>query len=224
MPLSSWRSRGLRRPAGLIAFCVLGGLAAAGCGTIPAPGSAQAPSSLAGRAAATDPPPAVPATRLLCANPAGASRAVVTRTPVLHPILPQNRNLALHAVVTSPAKVHDLARALCALPRMPREPMACPMIISGAVVRIQFSTAGRSYPQVRVQTSGCEQVTGLGPPRTVMRTPGFWLRLAHDTGVLNSPFFPVQRRPCGPISVPGEIRHCQGKMQPFGPGQGGVTG
>lgn len=141
-----------------------------------------------------------------------------------HPILPQNIVPRLHAVVTDPAKVHDIARALCALPRLPKEPMACPMLRTGDEIHIQFSTADHSYPQVTVQMTGCEEVTGLGPPRSVIRTPGFWLRLAHDTGVLSSPFFPVQRQHCGPISVPGEIRHCSGKMQPFGPGQGGATG
>lgn len=146
---------------------------------------------------------------------------------MLHPILPQRFALAPHAVVTDRAKVHDLARALCSLPRQPAEPMGCPMLVSGQVIRIQFSTADRSYPLVRIQASGCEVVTGLGPPRTVSRTPGFWLRLAHDEGVLSSsPFFPVQRR-CGPISLPGANVHCPGRMRPGGgtSEQGGsVTG
>jgi hypothetical protein len=149
---------------------------------------------------------------------------VVTRTPMLHPILPQRPSLALHAVVTDPARVHDLARALCALPPLPTEPMPCPMLISAGAIRIQFSAGDRAYPPVMIQATGCEEVSGLGAPRTAMRTPGFWLRLAHDEGVLpGSPFFPVQR--CGPITVPGSIAHCPGRMRPGGTAeQGGVTG
>jgi hypothetical protein len=87
-------------------------------------------------------------------------------------------------VVTNPAKASALAVSACALPAMPRV-LSCPNLTRGTY-RLVFSAAGRQFPVVTVQVTGCMEATGLGAPRSADRAHAgnFWRLLSADT---NSP-------------------------------------
>jgi hypothetical protein len=76
-------------------------------------------------------------------------------------------------VVTHPQQVRAVARAVCALPRMPRGVFACPADF-GISYRLDFAAAGRRLAVVTVDPGGCEQVVGAGPARWAEKSPGFW--------------------------------------------------
>ena len=76
--------------------------------------------------------------------------------PVHHSRFPQR------VVVSRPQQARAVARAVCALPRMPRGPLACPADW-GASYRLEFAAAGRRFAVVTVQASGCRRVSGAGP-------------------------------------------------------------
>jgi hypothetical protein len=65
--------------------------------------------------------------------------------------------------ITDAARVRALAGTLCTLPPMPRG-LHCPAALGSALL-LDFSAAGRAYPPVRIQDSGCATVTGVGPAR-----------------------------------------------------------
>jgi hypothetical protein len=60
-------------------------------------------------------------------------------------------------------RVRALAAALCALPPFPAG-VHCPAARGGAL-RLVFTAGGRNFQPVRIQDSGCPQVTGVGPAR-----------------------------------------------------------
>jgi hypothetical protein len=212
--------------AGSLAF---GALALAGCGSVVA---ADAGSSGSG---STTAPSAgtVPPGQVLCARPAAASRVVVARTNFPRPILPVRQSQAgassgqaqaapsgkpgkpgalrrpepfVVKVVTSAARVHALAQAVCALPALPRGRINCPALITGSY-QLTFTVAGRRLPAVSAQLAGCETVTGAGIVRSASTRPAFWKLLAKIAGPATG--LPVHL-PGGPV-VPG------GPLQPRGP-------
>jgi hypothetical protein len=229
------RSRSARsRPAGylsayLTGVAVLAGLAVAGCGSVTAgttgAGSAASASrsgsggaSTAGQDATG---PKLPARSALCAHPGRARRVLIARTGTARileggrkaqpagslPPTVGSRPVTIRTV-TSPSEVHGLARALCALPRMPRGPLPCPALFPGGY-QFYFTADGLRLPVVVVQESGCREVTGLGPVRRADQ-PAFWRLLGHIIGAL----------PLAPVPSPGSV-------QPGGPdlpGSGLVTG
>jgi hypothetical protein len=65
--------------------------------------------------------------------------------------------------ISAAPQVQALAAALCGLPRLPRG-LHCPAALSGAL-RLEFTAAGQAYPPLRIQDSGCANVTGMGPLR-----------------------------------------------------------
>jgi hypothetical protein len=118
--------------------------------------------------------------------------------------------------------VHSLAEALCALPRMRKGVFRCPALFEGSY-RLRFTADGRRLPVVTIQESGCETVTGLGPVRSVSKSPAFWTALAKAVGGL-SPLRPVILplnpgvRVCEPVSdrTLGNT-HCPGHATPGKP-------
>jgi hypothetical protein len=181
--------------AGSLAF---GALALAGCGSVVAADAGNAGSgSTAAPSAGTVPPGQV-----LCARPAAASRVTVARTGFPRPIgpvrqagassgqaqaAPSGKPGALRRpefvvkVVTSAARVHALAQAVCALPALPRGPINCPALIIGSY-QLTFTVAGRKLPVVSAQLSGCEVVTGAVFVRSASTRPAFWKLLAKIAG------------------------------------------
>jgi hypothetical protein len=200
-------------------------LALAGCGSV------TAAQTVSGSAAAAS-GPLLPASHRLCTRPAAASRVVVARTDVLlgilppvpgHPFHPIARPAkgAIHPihgskttvlkVVTSPSRTRTLARALCALPKMPRTPMSCPALFAGSY-QLSFTAAGRKLPVVTIQQSGCQLVTGLGAVRRA-DSPAFWALLAKIAGPI----------PVRPVHLPGSPVNPGGPILPVNPGPQGCS-
>jgi hypothetical protein len=76
----------------------------------------------------------------------------------------QPREILPRALTTTDtARVRALASALCALPPLPRG-LHCPTAPRGALLLV-FAAPGHGFTQVRIQDSGCPNVTGLGPAR-----------------------------------------------------------
>jgi hypothetical protein len=103
-------------------------------------------------------------------------------------------------VVKNAALVHSLARELCALPPMSRQPIRCPALFTGSY-ELTFTVNGRRLPVVTVHDSGCQLVTGLVPVRTAAASPRFRALLTRIAGPI----------PLWPVHLPG------------GPGSGGCT-
>lgn len=212
--------------AGSLAF---GALALTGCGSVVA---ADAGNSGSGSTAAPS-AGTVPPGQVLCARPAAASRVIVARTNFPRPILPAGQGqagassgqaeaapsgkpgkpgalrrpeLGVVKVVTSPARVHALARAVCDLPRLPRGRINCPALITGSY-QLTFTVAGRKLPVVAAQIAGCETVTGAGAVRSASTRPAFWRLLAKIAGPATG--FPVH--------LPGAPLGPGGPLQPRSP-------
>jgi hypothetical protein len=189
MSMSYWRA-GRSSRGQLCAALVFAAMALAGCGSIAAPGSSAA-ADAAGSGTSGH---AGPAQLALCANPAAADSVVISRFPPMVRIQPQQAQQAGQAKVTAAARAQALAKALCALPRMPKGITNCPMLLAG-YYKLSFTAAGRPLPVVRIQVSGCQTVTGLGPVRSVSKSPGFWTVLAKQGNL-----FPAGR----PVFLPGK--------------------
>jgi hypothetical protein len=161
---SPWLTR--RRPraggpgvllAGALAIAALtftGGGAVAGAATV---------SGSPGTTSAQVAPAAHPRSRNLCQRPAAADRVVITRNS------PSARPRSL--TVTAVRQVRSLARAVCALPRLPAG-VNCPAIAAGSH-RLIFTAGRRKFSDVTVQDVGCKLVTGLKTIREADK-PGFW--------------------------------------------------
>ncbi len=219
---TSYRS-GTRRSLGLLcAALILGPVMLAACGSVAAPGSAAAGngSPAAGDAGGAGAPGhSVPAPLGLCSDPAAADRVVISRSATVHVIQPERILAPGQATVSDAARVRALAKALCALPRMPRGPIGCPALFAGTY-SLRFTVARRVLPVVRIQETGCQAVTGLGPVRTVSRSPAFWTVLAAAVGP-NSPVRPVPL-PSGPAILSCSSRstrigrtHCPVQVRPM---------
>jgi hypothetical protein len=140
----------------VIVLTACGSTAAGGTGH---PASADAGHST-GSAAAASASAGVP----LCAAAQQVDRVVASQpTSHFREILPRG------ITITDASQVRALATALCALP--PMSPgLSCPADFGG-VFRLVFAAGGRDFHPVRVQLSGCRDVTGIGPPRSWSRSP-----------------------------------------------------
>jgi hypothetical protein len=192
------------------AVAVLGGFMLAACGTVP-PGPGHA-SSGPTPGTSGDTTAARPA---LCREAATLTSMVVTRDDTkvreLLPAFPRQ------VTVTNPAEVRAVARALCALPDMPRGVFNCPALLLGTTYTLHFAVDGRSLPLVTVNSTGCETVLGVGPARRVTSSK-LWGVLSTAIGVKVPP--PVLSgdapgAPCQPVSTgTTEINGCPGVARP----------
>ena len=120
--------------------------------------------------------PAVASTSL-CRSIGQVDRLVVRRVDEL----PQNHihfSFPAVTVVTEAASVQDVAKVVCALPRIPMGVMSC-VVDLGIYYRLSFTAADRELPTVVVDATGCQTV--LGSARSaglqVLRTSGAgWAR------------------------------------------------
>ena len=142
----------------------------AACGSTTA-GGAGHPASTAGHSAG----PTAVAGAPLCAAAQKVDRVVVS-LPAGHPreLLPRG------VTITDAPRVRALAAALCALPPMPPG-LQCPADFGG-MFRLVFAAGGQSFRPVRVQTSGCRAVVGIGPARSWSRSPRFGQLLTRTVG------------------------------------------
>jgi Tfp pilus tip-associated adhesin PilY1 len=95
-------------------------------------------------------------------------RDQVARVPELQITFPNQ------VTVASPARARAVARALCALPLMPRGIFNCPSLVPGTTYLLRFTAGGRLLAAVTIEATGCEVVTGIGPTRRAATSPGFW--------------------------------------------------
>jgi hypothetical protein len=78
--------------------------------------------------------------------------------------------------LSNPQAVRSVAATLCALPPMPRGPVACPAILGGSY-KFWFVAAKRAFPPITVQATGCRVVTGLGHPDRRVVSEQAWVNL-----------------------------------------------
>ena len=142
--------------AGVLAGVAACGGVVAGQGSHPATGGSSA---------------AVSASVPLCANMAHLDRLVIVRGGI--PQTHIREALPVAVVISDPTRVRAMAAALCGAPAVAHTQGPCPAA-SGAAYRLGFSAAGRTFPPVMVQVTGCRSVYGLGPART---TPGSFVSL-----------------------------------------------
>jgi len=122
----------------------------------------------------------------VCANPAAVKSVRVTRLPTMTQLgqtKPLPRKLP-GITVRDPARARALARLVCGLPKMPHGVFSCPIAIGGGY-QLVFMAGELRLPAVTVRASGCETVSGAGGrgTRWVARSPTFWTRLSHLTGI-----------------------------------------
>jgi len=172
----------------LCAAAAFGAVLIAACGsvTVPGSGAGSGQASPAASAGATGSPTsgdgqAGSSQPALCRDAATVTSLEIVRphgirVPELKTVLPND------VTVTDPALVRAVARALCALPRMPRGVLSCPAQLLGTAYTLHFTVNGRSLPLVTIDATGCETVTGVGPVRRITSS-AFWQVLAKAIGV-----------------------------------------
>ena len=174
----------LTRAGVLIAAAAGAATVVAGCGSQVVTASSATKSASPGTASSSGIIPGGPRSSGgsdLCSKQASVTRLVVSRVSAL----PQNHlHFAFPAgtTVRSPAQARAVAAAVCGLPAMPHGPMSCPADW-GLSYRLSFAAGTRSFPVVTAAAGGCAAVTGAGPVRWTVRSPGFWTVLAHAMGV-----------------------------------------
>lgn len=153
--------RGIARAAVLLVP-----LALAACGSVAAGSGASQP----GAPGAQSPDHAVPLT--LCADLGEVNHLVVRRTGVI--AHPQER-FAFPGIVTvtSAPAARAVATALCALPSQPAGITNCPADF-GAGYQLRFAAGRHHFHVVKIQSTGCQIVSGAGKPRTITHSPAFW--------------------------------------------------
>jgi hypothetical protein len=177
----SWLSRPAAAAATgwRLAALALGIAVLAGCGSVAAPGSGSPASPVAGASATgSSASPTATASQIpLCTSISQITRLAVVRSRALNRIQELHFPFPPRVIVTSPAAAQSVAKAVCALPRMPAGTVNCPMEMLGTTYQLTFTAAGRELPLVTANATGCEQVLGAGPVRQAASSPGFWQAL-----------------------------------------------
>jgi len=117
----------------------------------------------------------------VCAHAADVDRLTIGRVNYF----PQNHvyfSFPAQVTVTDVHRSQAVAQALCQLPAMPAGVFSCPMDW-GINYRLIFTAADNKLAPVTVDATGCQQVTGLGPVRWIVRSPAFWSVLATAAGI-----------------------------------------
>jgi hypothetical protein len=154
---------------GLSAALLAGALLLGACGTAPKTVDVSAVR------------PQSPSSVALCHVMRPVDRLVVRRSDAF----PSNHvhfSFPRAVTVASPRRIRGAARALCALPRLPKGAFHCPVDL-GIDYALTFTAKGSAGLTVGVDATGCETVTGLGATRWVARTPGFWVKLGKAMGL-----------------------------------------
>jgi hypothetical protein len=195
------------------------------CGSVAASGSGAASGGPAGSSAS--PSAAAPAAQAtLCQEAGTVSSMEIERSQGAR--IPQEMQNAMpdRVTVSNPARARAVARALCALPKMPSGPLHCPALFIGTTYHLIFTADGTQLPTVTIQATGCQTVTGVGPVRRASTSPGFWrvLDLAAGQPDRGPLIFSGGGATCQPASTQtGQRSGCPGVAQPGGVNQpGGV--
>lgn len=206
-------------------LCVaaLAAIVLAGCGSIPASstGAASAASPKVSSSSPSPSPSASPgavATQVaLCQHTAAITGLEITHGHLMR--VPQVQDAVPGQVaVTTLAGARAVARAVCALPLLPRGVFHCPNLTVGTTYQLQFTAGGRRLSAVGIEATGCEVVTGVGPARWAARSPGFWRTLAtaaHLSPPGRTAFTGGGTSSCQPNSGrPDQTNGCPAQMTP----------
>jgi hypothetical protein len=206
-------SSAMGRVLGPVAGLALGLAVLAGCGSVTAPGGASSGgassggassggassggpaaggSAAPGGATSATPSNAAGTQAPLCADVGQVSKLVVIRSRGMNKIQELHFPFPPRVVVTGAATARSVARAVCALPKMSSGTLHCPAELIGTSYQLIFTANRRELPVVTAQATGCQEVTGAGPPRQAATSPGFWQVLGRAMG-LYSPGPPVFR-------------------------------
>ena len=118
------------------------------------------------------------ATLDLCAVRSSIQQAVVVRTNAF----PSNSlrfTFPAHVSITSKLRARTLASAVCGLQSLPTPAPKCPAD-RGVTYLVRF--VGPNL-RVSIRPYGCEFVSGAGPDRWVVFSPGFWRTLGRQMGM-----------------------------------------
>jgi hypothetical protein len=165
-------TKAVARLAGAVGGVLLIGAAMTGCGKAASGGTSPAAQGASGHG--------------LCARLTSIRVVRVARIPSMTQLEPSNPlpSKLPELTIADLVKARALARAICALPPMPRRTFHCPLDFTGGY-RIAFAGAGgRALAGVSVQTGGCEQLTGAGRIRWAAHSPAFWSAFEHATGIM----------------------------------------
>ena len=190
-------------------------LVLAACGSVVAGSGAGS----TGPQSAQSPDKAVPLPGPLCRSPGAVNHLVVRRTGVISRAGEQRFAFPALVTVTSAAQARTVASALCALPAQPAGVTSCPADF-GIGYQLRFAAGRHHFHVVTLQATGCEIVSGLGKPRTIAHTPGFWAVLGRamrlHVPVMRQAFAgPLGGTKCGPASTqPVQAGNCPGSLQP----------
>ena len=154
-------------------------LALAACGSVPAGGG-----SSAGGQVTQSPDTAVPLS--LCSDLGSVNHLVVTRTGVIPHAQDQRFTFPRIVTITSAPAARSVAAAVCALPRQPAGVTNCPADF-GIGYQLRFAAGKHHFHVVKLQSTGCEVVSGAGKPRTIAHNPAFWAVLGKAMQ-LHSPY------------------------------------
>jgi hypothetical protein len=208
--------RALRVAAIALGCAALGPVLLSACGSTPAPASGAAPAASASPGASASPdaaasPGAGSASVPLCQHAATVTGLRIVRLPAPSHVPQEQAAFGERVALGSPAQARAVARALCALPVMPRGVLNCPALFPGTSYRLTFTAPGRLFAPVTIEATGCETVTGVGQVRRAT-DPGFWRVLAVAAGV-SPPGLPVFARPgCTPLKSGVKVNGCPALM------------
>jgi hypothetical protein len=117
----------------------------------------------------------------LCGSAGAVTLLIVRRTVAF----PQNHfrfSFPSSVSVHRANAVRRVARALCALPPLPREVFGCPADF-GILYHLQFVRGHQRFRVVTLDATGCQTVHGLATARWVARSPRFWQVLGVAMGL-----------------------------------------
>ena len=118
------------------------------------------------------------------ANSSAAGPPTTTLCSVVNPVtsLRVSRGIPLNpthftfprlVLVKRESPTRKVAEALCRLPTAPSGPMSCPADF-GFDYRLTLTAPGYDVANVRLDPTGCEEVSGLGAVRWVEQSPQFF--------------------------------------------------
>lgn len=216
-----------RKVAGCLGAVVLG-LGVAACGSLHATttgtvggATSPVPSPVPGSPGVT-PAGGAAGSAALCQAAGTVTGLRIVREGTVRPVPASSQTVVPNEVTVSrPAEVRAAARALCALPVMPKAVFSCPAGWDGTTYKLYFTAGGRSLPTVEIEATACETIRGVGPVRWAPDRPGFWRVLATAAGVRRpgqSVFSGVQSgTTCQPPSTRlHSINGCPGQAKPGG--------
>ena len=153
----------------------------AGCLTVALTVVAGGASGVAEGAPRTTPTGTAASPPSLCRSIGQVDRLLVRRVDEF----PQNGirfSFPARTVLSNVPSVQDVAKVVCALPRIPIGVMSC-VIDLGIYYRLSFTAGTQTFPTVVVSATGCQTVRGIGPTRWAAGSPNFWRRLGKAMGL-----------------------------------------